>query len=517
MSRPRALAVGLFAWMLAAAVPYGQTTAPQPHATGVVIDGSVVDAALNPLPGVAVTLLKLDQALATTTSDTKGQFHFAPVSPGAYKVRAELTNFTTLTRDVTLKASSASITLPLVLDVAAGLTPEQIAQLPAATRQALNFVTFLPGADSATSVKAGPPAPPAIPAVGGVAGGAGGGRGGGRQSTVLGLPQSSITLAAPEFRSGSQSTDGFYPIYSPRWPYPQPGESYQHLPPNRFHTTVEDPALDVRRGRRHGVVHQRAALPVGGPAAAARRGARRGARELLPLRVRRAARTEADRAHDGSRRLSVGAVAQARADRRAREESKRRATSRAAISCCSSTSRARWRRPDKLPLDQDGARHVRRHAAIRTIASRSSPTPARAASRCRRREARHRARIHDAIDSLERRRIHQRRRGADHGVSHGARGAHPRRRQPRDPRDRRRLQRRHRQPARPAAISSSASATRACSSRSSASAPAISRTRRWRCWRIRGTATTRTSTRCRKRAACSFARPTRRSRPSRRT
>ena len=58
---------------------------------------------------------------------------------------------------------------------------------------------------------------------------------------MLGLPQSSITLAAPEFRSGSQSTDGFYPIYSPRWPYPQPGESYQHLPPNRFHTTVEDP------------------------------------------------------------------------------------------------------------------------------------------------------------------------------------------------------------------------------------------------------------------------------------
>ena len=42
--------------------------------------------------------------------------------------------------------------------------------------------------------------------------------------------------------------------------------------------------------------------------------------------------------------------------------------------------------------------------------------------------------------------------------------------------------------------------------RASASAPAISRTRRWRCWPTRGTATTRISTRCRKRGACSCAR-----------
>jgi Ca-activated chloride channel family protein len=247
MSRPRALAVGLLAWLLAAAVPYGQTPAPQTQAAGVVIDGSVVDAALNPLPGVTLTLLKADKTVATTASDAKGEFHFARVAPGAYKVRAELTNFAPITRDLTLKTSSSSITLPLVLDVQPGLTKDEIAQLPAATRQSLNFVTFLPGVNGATSANAATgaavPAPPPPAGIAGSAGGRGGG-GGARSSTVAGLPQSSLNIpidAVPQATRQSPSTDGFYPIYSPRWPYPPQGESYLHLPPNRFHTAFEDP------------------------------------------------------------------------------------------------------------------------------------------------------------------------------------------------------------------------------------------------------------------------------------
>ena len=124
-----------------------------------------------------------------------------------------------------------------------------------------------------------------------------------------------------------------------------PGESYARLESNRFQLTSDAAALDVRRGRGHRVVPERPPVPVERPAAAARRRARRGARQLLPLRLCRAARRPADRAHDGDRRLPVGAVAQARA-RSARAPARAPiARSRAATSCCSSTCRDRWRRP----------------------------------------------------------------------------------------------------------------------------------------------------------------------------
>ena len=62
---------------------------------------------------------------------------------------------------------------------------------------------------------------------------------------------------------------------------------------NTFRRVDRRSALHVLHRRRHRVVRQRAALPERGPAAAGRRRSRRGADQLLPLRLRRTAQGDA--------------------------------------------------------------------------------------------------------------------------------------------------------------------------------------------------------------------------------
>jgi Ca-activated chloride channel family protein len=67
----------------------------QAPAAAASIDGRVVDASLTGVPGVQVTLRQGATTVATTTSDATGAFTFARVQPGAYTIRATATGFKT--------------------------------------------------------------------------------------------------------------------------------------------------------------------------------------------------------------------------------------------------------------------------------------------------------------------------------------------------------------------------------------------------------------------------------------
>jgi Ca-activated chloride channel homolog len=207
--RLRPYAVVLSMWALVWAVPAGQTRAPQPP-TGVVIDGSVVDAALKPLPGVTVTFLQSTRAVASRVTDERGAFRFEHIQPGAYRVHAELTGFTPVDRELKVAATPGVQHLPLVL--------------------------MRPGDREGIAVGAGPPAAMPIqpPAQMGQAGRGGGVAGG----VVGGVPASQgVTVSG-----AGPVTDSRAWIVPPTRPWPYPGgESYAHRDPNQFRLTAEDP------------------------------------------------------------------------------------------------------------------------------------------------------------------------------------------------------------------------------------------------------------------------------------
>ena len=114
MSRLRSGAVGLAVWVLAIAVPAGQSQTPNVTHT-VAVEGTVVDAGLIALPGVHVTLESSSAKPMTQVSDANGHFLFAAVIPGPYHVRAELAETTTLVRDIVVRPAPDSQRLPIVL------------------------------------------------------------------------------------------------------------------------------------------------------------------------------------------------------------------------------------------------------------------------------------------------------------------------------------------------------------------------------------------------------------------
>ncbi|MGE5836126.1 MAG: YfbK domain-containing protein [Acidobacteriota bacterium] len=117
-SRLRVCAVGLLGWVLVAAVPYGQTGAPTSQASGVVVEGTVVDATRSPLPGVTVTLEQARAVVAKAVTDPSGKFRFTGIQPGKYVVVAVLQGFTTLRQDLTVNTSSGTVQVPLTMQVA---------------------------------------------------------------------------------------------------------------------------------------------------------------------------------------------------------------------------------------------------------------------------------------------------------------------------------------------------------------------------------------------------------------
>ena len=83
-----------------------------PGSSGVTIAGSVVDGALTPIAGVAVTLERDGKVVSKTTSIGDGSFRFTAIAPGDYRVRAEHAGFTTLTKDVRIVSGMEMVRLP---------------------------------------------------------------------------------------------------------------------------------------------------------------------------------------------------------------------------------------------------------------------------------------------------------------------------------------------------------------------------------------------------------------------
>ena len=228
MSRPyRVVFIGLFACLVggvpsmsADAPSQATSTAPQSRAT---IVGTVVNASLTPLVGAIVTLEQGTRVVAKATTDAKGAFRFSAIGAGEYTVRTQHAGFPTSTRTLKVPAGAASLTLPIVLSKPEDVLQESSKVQDAASRQrAKQGQAGVPPPPPAAM----PPPPPmtAGGVVGGVSAGAGGGRGG--AATVSGLPA----------REQIYQDD-----YRRPYPYPETGETYARIDPNRFQSTRERP------------------------------------------------------------------------------------------------------------------------------------------------------------------------------------------------------------------------------------------------------------------------------------
>ena len=169
---------------------------------------------------------------AKTTTDAEGKFRFTAVAAGEYHIRAEHAGFTAFTRDLHVPGGTGTLQLPLVITrpqdarpaasapagaggrgggngagptATATIPADQIAALPLVTRNALNFLTFLPGVDMAGTHSQ-------------------------RDSTVMGLPQAAISI----------SIDGVN-IQDQLWRGAPGTETYAPIDPNRFQPTRERP------------------------------------------------------------------------------------------------------------------------------------------------------------------------------------------------------------------------------------------------------------------------------------
>lgn len=228
MSLPlRACCVVLVA--VACLVPFAtvdQVAAAQARGqTGVTITGTVVDAELKPLAAVAVSLERDGRFQSRTTTDSEGKFKFAGITAGNYRVRATLSGFTALSRDIRVPAGATSMQLPLVLT-----KPGDAAD----AKQAAGAMSGASAASVAGMPAATPPPPPAAAApTGRVAPPAsvgGGGRGG--AGTGRGAAPANGAFLAQEIIAESPSWPGYRP---------ESGETYTAIDPNRFHSTAERP------------------------------------------------------------------------------------------------------------------------------------------------------------------------------------------------------------------------------------------------------------------------------------
>jgi len=229
--RLRQVVVVLFLCALAIVGLEGQSSAPQSQ-EGVVIEGMVVDSSNGVIPGATVALEQGKTVVARTVSDSSGNFRFTAVKPGEYVVRCSLQGFKTVVTPV--KAATKPNKLRVVLQIAglsetvevrsgtdvvrtqsatvtSTISAEQLAALPTASRNALSFVTLLPGVAT-----------------------------GDRSSTIAGLPQNTINITVDGVVGTQfvQSGDQFYAITGTRAPGT---ESYSPIVSHPFRLTSDDP------------------------------------------------------------------------------------------------------------------------------------------------------------------------------------------------------------------------------------------------------------------------------------
>ena len=216
--RLQALAIVIFVWALAGIVPSSQSNPAALQRSGVTIVGSVVDAALAPVAGVAITLERAGRVEKNTTTDAAGAFRFTAVAPGSYRVRAQHPGFPAFARDLRVPGDVTAVQLPIVLTRAGDNLPTAETVTPAT---------------GSTVAGAAPAAQPQLPPAGPA--GVVGGRGGAMDRFAA--------TAEPQL-SGPNGDRFFFPAPESPWSgyrYPHSGERYAHVEPNRFQSARDQP------------------------------------------------------------------------------------------------------------------------------------------------------------------------------------------------------------------------------------------------------------------------------------
>lgn len=204
--------LGSFAamFLMVATLAYGQGSVTS------TLSGTVLDTSGGAIPGATVVVKNSGTGVTTETiSSSQGTFTVPALLPGAYSVTVSLTGFkTAIFNDVALNAGVpqsiiakleiGGMTETVVVEgatrlvqtvssaVSSTVNTKQIQSLPLTSRNVIDFVTFLPGVQTA---------------------------GGNRASAINGLPQAAIniTLDGVNIQDNTlRSTDGFFTIVQPR-------------------------------------------------------------------------------------------------------------------------------------------------------------------------------------------------------------------------------------------------------------------------------------------------------------
>ncbi len=221
----------LVCWALFSAQPAGQSGAGSQN-TGTTIIGSVVDASLAPLAGVAVTLERDGRVQAKTSSAADGAFRFANVAAGAYRIKAEHAGFPPFERELRVPAGAAAVRMPIVL-----ARPTDKLDEVTVDRQEANRPRAQPSqTPPPPPAQAAPPPPPQAQA-GASTATAGGGAGGGRGGRALGAAPVLAEPAPYTERPHAMVRDDAWSGYR----YRHSGERYAHVEPNRFQSAWNNP------------------------------------------------------------------------------------------------------------------------------------------------------------------------------------------------------------------------------------------------------------------------------------
>lgn len=179
------------------------------------LSGVVTDTAGGVVPGASVVVKNNATGVTNeVVSNSEGVFSIPGLEPATYTVTVSLAGFKTAVVNevrllaarpgevkVTLEVGSITETVQVAArselvqtqstTVASTITAEQINNLPIATRNTLYFTTFLPGVET---------------------------QGGPRGSTIMGLPQNTISITIDGISTSNllQSGDGFFSMVTPR-------------------------------------------------------------------------------------------------------------------------------------------------------------------------------------------------------------------------------------------------------------------------------------------------------------
>ncbi|MBI4478248.1 MAG: carboxypeptidase regulatory-like domain-containing protein, partial [Acidobacteria bacterium] len=198
-------------WLMSGGTAFGQ------GATTTTLSGTVVDTSGGVIPGADVNV-KSNQTstIYTAVTNEQGSFTIPSVQAGTYTVSVSLSGFKTavlsnvtvnaavpasvrvtleiggLQETVVVQSEASSIVQTQSSAVSTTVDIRQVQNLPLMSRNALDFVTFLPGVNTPST---------------------------NRNSTVAGLPQNAINITIDGINvqdNTLKSTDGFFTIVQPR-------------------------------------------------------------------------------------------------------------------------------------------------------------------------------------------------------------------------------------------------------------------------------------------------------------